>query len=529
MLTERKDNEKEASFAELYEQTLKPVSEGEIVKGKVIAIRRREAIVDIGYKSEGILPLDEFNDPSTIKVGDEIEVLFESLDDENGMVLLSKRKAERQKCWDDLITNANEGSVVEGRIFKKVRGGFMVDIGMEAFLPASLVDLKPVKNLDQFLGQVFSFVIVKINHKRKNIVVSRKDYLEREKEQTRSRIVKQLIIGQVVKGRVKNITDFGAFIDLGGVDGLLHITDLSWGRINHPSEVLNLGDELDVMIIGIDKDSEKVSLGLKQITKSPWEAVGQKYSLGAKVTGKVTNIVPYGAFVELEPGIEGLIHISELSWTKRVSHPSEIVSVGSEVEAVILNIDKEAKKISLGLKQMSASPWDTLGARYRAGDMVEGKIRNLTDYGIFVELEPGIDGLIHISDVSWLKKVSHPSELVKKGDSIRAKVLSLDPQNRKISLGVKQLSEDPWPRLTQSLTSGSSVRGRVTKIVNFGIFVELDNGLEGLVHISEMPHDKAEMLESSFRVGDQVHVQVLHVDNDNRKIALSLKGARESY
>ena len=529
MLTDEKDR-KAATFAELYEKTVKAVKEGEIVKGKVIAIHQgREAIVDIGYKSEGILPLDEFNDPASIKVGDEIEVLFESLDDENGMVVLSKRKAERQKCWDDLVTTANEGSVVEGRIFKKVRGGFMVDIGMEAFLPASLVDLKPVKNLDQFLGQVFQFVIVKINHKRKNIVVSRKDYLEKEKEVTRSRMVKQLTVGQVVKGRVKNITDFGAFIDLGGIDGLLHITDLSWGRVAHPSEVLNLGDELDVMVISIDKDSEKVSLGLKQITKSPWEQVDQKYTAGSKVTGRVTNIVPYGAFVELEPGIEGLIHISELSWTKRVAHPSEILSVGSEIEAVVLHVDKDSRKISLGLKQMSASPWDVLGERYHAGDVIEGKIRNITDYGIFVELEPGIDGLIHVSDLSWLKKVAHPSEVVKKGDTVRAKILSLDPQNRKISLGIKQLTEDPWPRLTQALASGASVRGRVTKIVNFGIFVELDNGLEGLVHISEMPHDKTELLESSFRVGDALHVSVLHVDNENRKIALSLKGARDSY
>ncbi|MBI4000072.1 MAG: 30S ribosomal protein S1 [Candidatus Omnitrophica bacterium] len=528
MLTDE-NNPKLTTFAKLYEQTLKSIKEGEIVKGKVIAIHGREAVVDIGFKSEGLLQLDEFNDPSAIKVGSEIEVLFEATDEESGMAILSKRKAERQKCWDDLVTNANEGSVVDGRIFKKVRGGFMVDIGMEAFLPASLVDIKPVKNLDQYLGQAFQFVIVKINHKRKNIVVSRKDYLEREKEVNRSRMVKQLAVGQVVKGRVKNITDFGAFIDLGGIDGLLHITDLSWGRVSHPSEILNLGDEIEVMIIAIDKENEKVSLGLKQITKSPWEHVDQKYAPGSKVTGRVTNIVAYGAFIELEAGIEGLIHISELSWTKRISHPSEILSVGSEVEAVILNVDKESRKISLGLKQMSASPWDTLSERYRIGDAIEGKVRNVTDYGIFVELEPGIDGLIHVSDISWLKKVSHPSEIVKKGDSVKAKVLSLDPQSRKISLGIKHLTEDPWPRLTQSFASGASVRGRVTKIVNFGIFVELDNGLEGLVHVSEIPHDQAEMLESSFHVGDTLHVSVLHVDNENRKIALSLKGARENY
>ena len=528
MLTDEK-SKNTGTFAELYERTLKNVSEGQIVRGKVISIHGQEAIVDIGYKSEGILKLEELNEPAAIKVGDEIEALFESLDEESGMVILSKRKAERQKCWDDLLTNAREGSVVEGRVFKKVRGGFMIDIGMEAFLPASLVDIKPVKNLDQYLGQTCSFVIVKINHKRKNIVVSRKDYLEKEKEAVRSRMVKQLSVGQVIKGRVKNITDFGAFIDLGGIAGLLHITDFSWGRVAHPSEVLNLGDELDVMVIAIDKENEKVSLGLKQITKSPWEEVDRKFTVGSKVTGKVTNIVPYGAFVELEPGIEGLIHISELSWTKRVAHPSEMLTVGAEVEAVILNVDKDARKISLGLKQMSASPWDTLGERFRLGDEITGKIRNLTDYGIFVELEPGIDGLIHVSDISWLKKVSHPSEVVKKGETVRAKILSLDPQNRKVSLGLKQLTEDPWPRLTQTLVPGASVRGRITKIVNFGLFVELENGLEGLVHVSEIPHDKAESLESSYRVGEQVHVNVLHVDNENRKIALSVKNARQSY
>ncbi len=526
MLTDEK-NQTSSTFAELYEKTtLKSIKEGQIVKGKVISVSGREAIIDIGYKSEGILQLDEFDDPEKIKVGEEIEVLFESLEDESGMVVLSKRKAERQKCWDDLLANAHEGSVVQGRIFKKVRGGFMVDIGMEAFLPASLVDLKPVKNLDQFLGQAFQFVVVKINHKRKNIVVSRKDYLEREKEANRSKMVKQLAVNQVVKGRVKNITDFGAFIDLGGIDGLLHITDLSWGRVSHPSEVLNLGDELDVMIIAIDKESEKVSLGLKQITKSPWEQVEQKYTVGSKVIGKVTNIVAYGAFIELEPGIEGLIHISELSWTKRITHPSEILSVGSEIESVILNIDKDSRKISLGLKQMSASPWDNLEERYHVSDVIEGKIRNITDYGIFVELEPGIDGLIHVSDISWLKKVAHPTEVVKKGATVKAKVLSLDRANRKISLGMKQLTEDPWQKLTQNFLTGTTVKGKITKTVNFGVFVEFDNGLEGLVHISEIPHEQSEHLESSFPVGDQLQVNILNIDHENRKIALSLKEAR---
>ena len=526
-----KEESTSMSFAELYEETLKLKNfvEGQIVKGKVIAIQGREAVVDIGYKSEGTLAIDEFDDSAQLQVGSEVEVLFEGLEPDNGMAILSKRKAERQKCWDDLLVNAKEGTVVQGRIFKKVRGGFMVDIGMEAFLPASLVDLKPSRNLDQFLGLVSSFLIVKINHKRKNIVVSRRDYLEQEKGQAKSRMIQGLALGQLIKGRVKNITDFGAFIDLGGVDGLLHITDLSWARVAHPSEVLNLGDEAEVMVIALDRENEKISLGLKQISKNPWEDVEQKYQSGSKVKGKVTNILPYGAFVELEPGIEGLVHISELSWTRRVAHPSEILAVANEIEAVILNVDKDARKISLGLKQMSASPWETLGARYRVGDVIEGKVRNITDYGLFVEVEPGIDGLIHVSDLSWLKKGNHPFEAVKKGQIIQAKILAMDAQNRKISLGVKQLTEDPWPRLTCSVQPGADLKGRITKIVNFGIFVELDNGLEGLVHISEIPHDRAQMVESSFRVGESVHVRVLHIDDENRKIALSLKGARQDH
>ena len=519
----QEDNQKSATFAELYEKTLKPISEGQIVKGKVISIRGREAIVDIGYKSEGILRLDEFNDPSSIKVGDEIEVLFESLDDENGMVVLSKRKAERQKCWDDLVHNANDGSVVEGRIFKKVRGGFMVDIGMEAFLPASLVDSKPVKNLDQFLGQAHSFVIVKINHKRKNIVVSRKDYLEREREETKTKFLGTLQVNQVVKGRVKNITDFGAFIDLGGIDGLLHITDISWGRVSHPSEILNLGDEIQVVVIGIDRENGKVSLGLKQITASPWETVEEKYPARSRVRGRVTNLLPYGAFVELEKGIEGLIHVSEFSWTKRINHPSEVVKVGDEVEVVVLNVDKTSRKLSLGLKQLEVSPWDSIGERFRKGDLVEGKIRNITDYGIFVELEPGIDGLIHVSDLSWTKKYASPAEMFKKGDTIKAKILEVDRDNRKIALGHKQLTNDPWSELSRSLKPGIIATGKVIKVVNFGIFVELENGLEGLVHISEIPQNLASRLENSFKPGQVLQVSVLSIDDEARRIALSLR------
>ncbi|OGW80827.1 MAG: 30S ribosomal protein S1 [Omnitrophica bacterium RIFCSPLOWO2_12_FULL_44_17] len=523
------ENAKAMSFSDLYENSIKDFKEGQIVKGKIVAIRENEAIIDIGYKSEGVLQVSEFMDPASLKVGDEVEVLFEAVEDEDGMLVLSKRKADRQKCWDQLISGSAEGSVVEGRIFRKVRGGFMVDIGMEAFLPASLVELKPVKNLDQYLGKDSKFLIVKVNHKRKNIVVSRKDLLEREKEETKHKMVKNMEVGQIVKGRVKNITDFGAFIELGGVDGLLHITDLSWGRVSHPSEILSIGDEIDVKIIAIDRESEKVSLGLKQITQSPWEHADEKYSIGTKITGRVTNILPYGAFVELEPGIEGLIHISELSWTKRVTHPSEVLKVGDQVEAVILSVDKDAKKISMGLKQMSENPWDRVGDRYHGDDEIEGTVRNITDYGIFVELEPGIDGLIHVSDISWLKKLTHPSEVAKKGDKIKAKILSLDPDNRKVSLGVKQLTEDPWTRLCEELRNrGTEIKGKITKIVNFGVFVELENGLEGLVHISEIPSEMATTMETSFHIGDEIKVQVINIDDEQRKIALSVKNVRRS-
>ncbi len=512
-----------SAFATLYENSIKTYAEGDIVKGIVIAIRGKEALIDINYKSEGLLALEEFPNPESIKVGDEVEVMFESFEGENGMIVLSKRRADYQKCWDGLLANAGEGSIVEGRIFKKVRGGFMVDIGTEAFLPASLVDVKPVKNLDQFFGQVAKFVIVKINYKRKNIVVSRKDFLEKERDQVKGKFLETLQVNQVVKGRVKNITDFGAFIDLGGIDGLLHITDISWGRVAHPSEILNLGDDIQVIVIGIDRENGKVSLGLKQITQSPWENVEAKFPIGTKVRGKVTNLLPYGAFVELEKGIEGLIHVSEFSWTKRINHPSEVLKQGDEVEVMVLSVDKAARKLSLGLKQLESNPWDTIAGRFHKGDVVEGKVRNITDYGIFVELEPGIDGLIHASDLSWTRKFTSPSELFKKGDAVKTKILEIDKDNRKISLGHKQLAEDPWTVLTKSLKTSDVIQGKIIKIVNFGLFTELDNGLEGLVHISEIPQNLASKLESSFKIGDSIQVSVLSIDDEARKIALSLK------
>ena len=513
-----------SQFADLYEKTMQNFQEGEVVKGKVVAIRGKEVVVDIGYKAEGILHLDEFTDPSEIAVGTELDVLFEAFEDEEGVVVLSKKKADRQRTWNDLLVNAQEGSIVEGKIFKKVRGGFMADIGMEAFLPASLVDRKPTRNLDQFVGMTSKFMIVKINHKRKNVVISRKDYLEKEKSAARSKRLENLQVGQVVRGRVKNITDFGAFIDLGDLDGLLHITDMTWGRLTHPSDMVKLGDELDVVVIGIDREAEKVSLGLKQKTQNPWESIDQKYQVGSQIRGKVVNILPYGAFVELEPGIEGLVHISELSWTKRVSHPSEILQMGEEVDVAVLNLDKEGKKISLGMKQAQQNPWTKVAEKYRIGERVKGTVRNLTDYGAFVEIEPGVDGLVHISDISWTHKVNRPSEVLKKGDAVEVMILSIDLEAQKISLGMKQLTEDPWDALTKDLFSGMAVRGKVSRVVNFGLFVELENGLEGLVHISEIPGMTSAELERNFRVGDPIHVNILHIDHEARKIALTCKG-----
>lgn len=512
-----------SQFSELYEKSLRTFQEGDVVRGKVVAIRNKEVIIDIGYKAEGVLPLDEFTESGEVYVGLEMDVLFESFQDEEGMVILSKKKADRQRTWNDLLSNAQEGTIVEGKIFRKVRGGFMVDIGMEAFLPASLVDRKPTRNLDQFLGLTGKFIIVKINHKRKNVVVSRKDYLEKEKNEARQRRLETLKIGDRIKGRVKNITDFGAFLDLGDLDGLLHITDMSWGRLSHPTDLVKLGEEVEVAVVAIDRGGEKISLGLKQMGSNPWETVDQRYPIGTQVRGKVVNILPYGAFVELEPGVEGLVHISELSWTKRVNHPSEVVQVGDEVGAVVLNLDKEGRKISLGMKQAQENPWFTVASRYKVGEVVRGAVRNLTDYGAFVEIEPGVDGLVHISDISWTHKVTRPSDILKKADSVEVMILSLDAEAKKISLGMKQLTEDPWQELTKGLFSGLQISGKITRITNFGLFVELDNGLEGLVHVSEIPGAHAADLGKNFSAGDPISVSILHIDHDARKIALTCK------
>lgn len=524
--SEFEDKQKVGEFAEILKsyKKIEGFREGQIVKGKIVEIYPKEVMVDIGYKSEGVIHLNEFSDPATIKVGDEIDVMLELREDEEGKVVLSKRKADRSKSWDRIIEKYEEGSIVEGKVFKKVRGGLMVDIGMEAFLPASLVSLKPTRNLDQFLGKDLKCKIVKMNKKRKNVVVSHRDYLREEKVKRKAKLLVEIEVGQIRKGTVKNITDFGAFVDLGEIDGLLHITDMSWSRIRHPSEVVAVGDEIEVAILGVDKEKERISLGLKQKTPSPWEEVEKKYPVGSRVKGRVVNILPYGAFIELEKGLEGLCHISELSWTRRVAHPSEMLAIGDIVEAQVLGVDRANEKISLGLKQTEANPWLKVEAKYKVGAKITGKVRNLTDYGAFVELEAGIDGLIHISDMSWTRKVSHPSEVLKKGKNVEAIVLAVDRENRKISLGLKQLIRDPWPEISERYRVEAVVKGKVTKITNFGVFLELEPDVEGLVHISQVAEPPPANLEELFRVGDIVKAKVIKVDSIERKIGLSIKG-----
>ncbi|MBP7056633.1 MAG: 30S ribosomal protein S1 [Candidatus Omnitrophica bacterium] len=515
-------------FAALYAQSIVAVNvkPGQIMKGKIIAINPKDVLIDIGYKSEGLIPIAEFSDPESIKIGDEIDVYLESTEDESGMVVLSKQKAERAVGWEMVIAKCNEGDVVEGKVTKKVKGGFMVNIGVEAFLPASLAAMRSYGNLNQMVGQVFSFKIVKINKPRKNIVVSRKDALNQQRDEDKKKLFDTLQKGQMIAGIVRNITDFGAFVDLGsGTIGLLHITDMSWGRVSHPSEVLAIGDNIEVMVLDFDRDSGKVSLGLKQKTQNPWETVDAKYPAGNRIKGTVVNLVPYGAFVELEKGVEGLLHISELSWTKKYNNPNELLAIGDRIEVQVLDVDKANKKISLGLKQIESNPWLEVDSKYPVGTKVKGKIRNLTDYGMFIELDDGIDGLVHVSDISWTKRVGHPKDIYKKGEKIEAVVLAVDPSNRRISLGIKQLTPDPWDDIAAKYPPEKVLPGKVVKIANFGLFVEIDKDLEGLVHVSEIGMGEGEKLEDKFKAGDEFSVKVMKVDTLQHKIALSMKVA----
>ncbi len=496
-----------------------------ILKAKIVGISGNEAVLDIGLKSEGIVPLDEWDDPSEVQVGNEVDVLVEDID-ETGMILVSKRRADRILNWKRIVETTNEGDTVKGRVLRKIKGGLLVDIGVPVFLPASQVDIRRPADVGEYIGNEIEAKILKIDTDRRNIVISRRKLIEEERAKQKAQLLEEIAIDQLRTGVVKNIADFGAFVDLGGIDGLLHITDMSWDRIDHPSQMLKVDQDVEVKILSIDRDREKIALGLKQKTENPWEKVAERYPVGSRVKGEVVNIMNYGAFVKLEPGIEGLVHISEMSWTRRINHPSELVNVSDEVEVVVLEVDKNKQEISLGMKQTEVNPWTTVAQKYPQGTVIEGTVRNLTNYGAFVEIEEGIDGLLHVSDMSWTKKVSHPSEVVKKGDTLRCVVLSVDQEKMRIGLGLKQMTEDPWLRaVPERYQPGMVVRGKVTKITNFGVFVELEPELEGLLHVSELADHKVENPQDEVNIGDELDVKILRVDTLERKIGLSKKRA----
>jgi len=501
---------------------------GEIVKGTVIEVRPKEVLVDIGYKSEGVIPSNEFIDINAVKVGSEIDVLIEKLENKEGTVVLSHEKAEFKKNWERILTICNEGGRVIGKVKSVVKGGLVVNVGVEAFLPASQIDVTTPKNLAQFVGNSYEFKVVKINQERQNIVLSRRELIEAERTEKRGKLLSEMVPGDIRKGTVKNITDFGAFIDLNGIDGLLHITDMSWGRLNHPSEILKVGQELDVVVLDVNKEKERVSLGLKQKMANPWDNIESKFPVGQKVKGKVVSLVPYGAFVQLEPGVEGLVHVTELSWTKRVAKPSDVLKQDQEIEAVVLGINREEQKISLGIRQLESNPWDNAEGKYKVGSHVKGKVRNLTSYGAFVELEEGIDGMVHVSDMSWTRKINHPSEVLKKGDEIEAIVLEVDRPNQRIALGMKQLGQDPWENIEKLYKVGDLVQGKVTKLASFGAFVGLQHDIDGLVHISQISEERVDKIKNVLKVGQDVSARVVKIDKGERRIGLSIKAASYS-
>ncbi len=518
------------SQSELMEQELSAVvgdfNPGSIVKARVVSLADREAVLDIGLKSEGIVSLDEWDDPSHVDVGDEVEVLIEDVESDTGMVLVSKRRADRILNWKRIVETTKEGDTVKGRCLRKIKGGLLVDIGVPVFLPASQVDIRRPADIGEFIDTEIEAKILKIDLERHNIVISRRKLIEEERQRAKEKLMAEIEIGQIRRGTVKNIADFGAFVDLGGIDGLLHITDMSWDRIDHPSQMLKIDQDIEVKILNVDRDKEKIALGLKQKEENPWERVAERYPVGSRVRGEVVNIMNYGAFVKLEPGVEGLVHISEMSWTRRINHPSEVVNLGDQVEVVVLEVNKEKQEISLGMKQTEINPWTTVAQKYPPGTVVEGTVRNLTNYGAFVEIEEGIDGLLHISDMSWTKKVSHPSEMVKKGDRLRCVVLSVDQEKMRVALGLKQMTEDPWLRaVPDRYQPGMVIRGKVTKITNFGVFVELEPDLEGLLHVSELADHKVENPQEVVKIGDEIDVKILRVDTIERKIGLSKKRA----
>jgi small subunit ribosomal protein S1 len=513
-----------AQWLQLYEDSLKDLEEGEIVRGRVLKIDDKEVTVDVGFKSEGVIPVEEFPDLEGVKVGDEIEVFLEKTENQDGLVVLSKQRADFVKVWDRVKTAADNGELVEGKLMRKIKGGVVVDLyGVEAFLPGSQIALRQVQNVDSLIGQMMDFKIIKLNKRRRNIVVSRRSVLEEHRAKQKNEIIQELAKDQIREGVVKNITDFGAFVDLGGIDGLLHITDMSWGRVSHPSELVSIGDKVKVKVLSFDPEKERISLGMKQLTPYPWEDVDKRYQVGQRAKGKVVSITDYGAFVELEKGIEGLVHISEMSWTRHVRHPSKVVAIGDQIEAMILKIDKENEKISLGLKQIEPDPWLTLDERFPIGTRLAGKVRNLTNFGAFVEIEEGIDGLVHISDMSWTRRVVHPSEVLKKGDKVDVVVLSIDKDARRISLGLKQVSEDPWPTLAEKYLPDMIVKGKVVRLLDRGVIVDLEDGLEGFIPLSQLGIEGLKKPSDSFKAEDVLELKVTRVDTQAHRIILSVK------
>ena len=523
--------EEPEDFQTLYEESLTAIEEGQILKGTVMEITPDHITVDVGYKSEGQIPMQEFlrrNRKVDVKVGDQIDVFLEKKDSEEGLLILSKEKADRVNVWKEISRSCREGETMEGEVVSKVKGGLSVDLGgVQAFLPGSQIDLKPVRNLDELVGKRLGFKVIKFNRKRNNIVLSRRLLLEEERKGLRGETLQCLKEGEIVEGTVKNLTDYGAFIDLGGVDGLLHISDMAWGRIGHPSEKLSVGDRIKVKVLHFDREKEKVSLGLKQALPDPWDSIQKKYPIGSRMRGKVVNVTDYGVFVELAEGVEGLVHISELTWSKKMKHPSKIVKIGDPVEVMILDCDPVKRRISLGMKQIEANPWDLMEEKYPIGSKIVGKVKTVTDFGVFIGFEEGIDGLVHVSEMSWTKKIKHPSELYKKGQEVEAVVLHVDRKNERFSLGIKQLIPDPWKDVARRYRKGEVVAGKITNVTDFGAFVELEEGIEGLIHVSEISHEKVEKPSDVLKVGETVSAMVLHADPVERRIGLSIKGLKE--
>jgi len=516
------------NFETLLSQSMQNFKEGTIVKGRIIERRPREVMVDIGYKSEGAIDLNEFSSADDLAIGQEIEVLLERLENEDGQVILSRQKAAHKQNWDKIVKLSEAGKTVQGLVKGIVKGGLMVDVGVEAFLPSSQIDINPPKNLREFLGQTLECRIVKLNEDRKNVVLSRRELIEEERNEKRAKLLSHLDKGAKVKGRVKNLTEFGAFVDLDGLDGLLHVTDMTWGRLGHPSEMLQTGQEIDVLVLEIDKERLRVSLGLKQMSENPWDKIAEKYPVNLKVRGKITSLVPYGAFIQLEPGVEGLVHVSELSWTRRITRPSDILQDGQEIDAIVISVSKEEQKLSLSVRHLEANPWEEIHLRYPVGRPVKGIVRNTTAYGAFVELEEGIDGMIHVSDMSWTRKPAHASEILKKGDTVEAQVLGIDKANQRISLGLKQLAEDPWKQVETRFKIGQMVKGTVSKVASFGAFIQLEGELDGLVHISQISEERVAKVKDVLKPGQEIEARVIRLNKAERRIGLSIKAAAYS-